>query len=288
MKISEGKMSEEEEKILKIGILKNGTIGSSLLLSFLIDERAEAERLSFRGVNSGPKMHPPEECVETMEKLLEFEPELLLMSSPNAALKGPKMARELVGDIPTIVISDAPTKKAKDEIKEKGMGYIIVNCDSMIGARRPFLDPIEMSFFNSNLLKVLAGTGVFQVIVEELNKVIMDMLEERTPTLPQITIDAELATERAQFSNPYARAKAIAAFEIASKVSKITGKACFAMKERERYMPQLAAAHEMMKNAADLCQVAREIEKSNDTVIRRPHHRLQQILTKVKLHEKEK
>ncbi|TXT67490.1 MAG: F420-dependent methylenetetrahydromethanopterin dehydrogenase [Promethearchaeota archaeon] len=276
------------EKVLKIGVLKNGTIGSSVLLSFLIDERAEAERVIFREVSSGPKMHPPEECVETMNKLLEFEPELILMSSPNAALKGPVKARELVGDIPAIVISDAPTKKAVDEIKEKGLGYIIVECDSMIGARRPFLDPIEMSFFNANLLKVLAGTGVFQIIVEELNKVIMEMLEGKTPTLPQIIIDAEMAVSRAGFSNPYAEAKAIAAFEIAAQVSKITGKACFAMKERERYMPQLAAAHEMMKNASELTQIAREIEKSNDTVMRTPHHKDQYLLKKTKLHEKEK
>ncbi|TFG01018.1 MAG: F420-dependent methylenetetrahydromethanopterin dehydrogenase [Promethearchaeota archaeon] len=273
--------------LLKIGVLKNGTIGSSLLLSFLIDERAEGEKLEFREVTSGPKMHPAEYCVETMKELLEYEPDLILMSSPNAALGGPKKARELAGDIPTIVISDAPTKKAKDEIKEKGMGYIIVNCDSMIGARRPFLDPVEMSFFNSNLLKVLAGTGALKLMMEEINKVIMDLLEGKTPTLPQITIKADNATERAEFSNPYARAKAIAAFEIAEKVSQITGKACFVMKERENYMPQLAAAHEMMREAAELVQVAREIEKSNNTVVRVPHHKNQYLLKKTKLIEKE-
>ncbi len=276
------------EKILKIGVLKNGTIGSSLLLSFLIDERAEAERLEFREVASGPKMHPTEFCVDTMKELLAYEPDLILMSSPNAALKGPRQARELAGDIPTIVISDAPTKKAKDEIKEKGMGYIIVNCDSMIGARRPFLDPTEMSFFNSNLLKVLAGTGALQLITEEINKVIMDMLEGNAPNLPQVTVKADNATERLEFSNPYARAKAIAAFEIAEKVSQITGKACFAMKERENYMPQLAAAHEMMREAAELAQAAREIEKSNNTVVRKPHHKNQYLLKKTNLIEKEK
>ncbi|TFF94499.1 MAG: F420-dependent methylenetetrahydromethanopterin dehydrogenase [Promethearchaeota archaeon] len=273
---------------LNIGVLKNGTIGSSVLLSFLIDERAEGERVIFREVTSGPKMHPPEECVETMKKLLEFNPDLILMSSPNAALKGPKAARELVGNIPAIVISDAPAKKAIEEFKEKGIGYIIVECDSMIGARRPFLDPIEMSVFNSNLLKVLAITGVFNIIVDELNAVIMDMLEGKTPTLPQIEIDAAKAAQAARFSNPYAEAKAIAAFEIAAKVSKITGKACFVLKEREEYMPQLAAAHEMMKTAADLCQIAREIEKSNDTVLRRPHRSSQELLQKRALHEKEK
>jgi len=277
-----------EDKLLKIGILKNGTIGSSLLLAFLIDERAEGTRLNVREVTSGAKMHPPEECVETMKKLLEFEPELIIMSSPNAALKGPKAARELAGTIPTIIISDAPAKKAIEEYKEKNMGYIIVGCDSMIGARRPFLDPIEMSCFNSDLLKVLAITGALNIIVNELNKVIMDMLEGKVPTLPQIEIDASYATQEAGFSNPYARAKAIAAFELAASVSKITGKACFVLKEREEYMPLLAAAHEMMKTAADLCTEAREIEKSNDTVLRTPHHSKQHLLSKRALHEKEK
>ncbi|MCK4370571.1 MAG: methylenetetrahydromethanopterin dehydrogenase, partial [Candidatus Lokiarchaeota archaeon] len=171
----------EEGKILKIGMLKNGTIGSSLLLAFLIDERAEATRVNVREVTSGAKMHPADHCIETMKKLLEFEPDLIVMSSPNAALPGPKATRELTGNIPTIVISDAPAKKAIDEIKAKGMGYILVNCDSMIGARRPFLDPVEMSIFNSDLLKVLAITGALQIIAEELNKVIMDMLEGKSP-----------------------------------------------------------------------------------------------------------
>lgn len=45
----------EEGKILKIGILKNGTIGSSLLLAFLMDERAESTRIDVREVTSGSK-----------------------------------------------------------------------------------------------------------------------------------------------------------------------------------------------------------------------------------------
>jgi methylenetetrahydromethanopterin dehydrogenase len=278
----------EEGKILNIGILKNGTIGSSLLLAFLMDERAESTRINVREVTSGAKMHPPEECVETMKKLINFNPELILMSSPNAALKGPKAARDLAGNVPTIVISDAPAKKAIEEFKEKNMGYIIVGCDSMIGARRPFLDPVEMSCFNADLLKVLAITGALNVIVNEINKVIMDMLDGRTPTLPQIEIDANNATEAAGFTNPYARAKAIAAFELAASVSKVTGRACFVLKEREDYMPLLAAAHEMMRTAALMCDQAREIEKSNDTVLRIPHHAEQHILTKRALMEKEK
>ncbi len=275
------------EKVLKIGILKNGTIGSSLLLAFLMDERAESTRINVYEVTSGAKMHPPEICTRTMEELLKWGPELIIMSSPNAALPGPKAAREMAGNIPTVVISDSPAKKAVDEIKEKKMGYILVNSDSMIGARRPFLDPIEMSIFNSDLLKVLAITGALQVIAEELNKVIMDMLEGRTPTLPQIIIDAKIAAEAANFSNPYAKAKAIAAFELAASVSKVTGKACFQLKERSEYMPLLAAAHEMMRTAALMCDEAREIEKFNDSVIRRPHHAKQHFLSKIGLHDKE-
>lgn len=275
------------EKVLKIGILKNGTIGSSLLLAFLMDERAEATRINVFEVTSGAKMHPPEICTKTMEELLKWGPELIIMSSPNAALPGPKAAREMAGSIPTIIISDSPAKKAVEEIQEKNMGYILVNCDSMIGARRPFLDPIEMSIFNADLLKVLAITGSLQVIAEELNKVILGMLEGNSPQLPQIIIDANKAVETAKFSNPYARAKAIAAFELAASVSKITGRACFQLKERSEYMPLLAAAHEMMRSAAILCDNAREIEKSNDTVIRRPHHAKQHFLMKIGLDEKE-
>jgi len=277
-----------ENRVLRIGILKNGTIGSSLLLAFLLDERAEAKRIDVLEVTSGAKMNPPQVCSKTMEKLLELNPELLILSSPNAALPGPKKVREMAGTIPTIIISDSPAKKAVDEIKEKGMGYILVNCDSMIGARRPFLDPTEMSIFNADLLKVLAITGALQVIAEELNNVIMDMLEGRTPVLPQIIVDSNRATEVAKFSNAYARAKAIAAFEIAASVSKITGKACFQLKERSEYMPLLTAAHEMMRSAAMLCDDAREIEKTNDTVVRRPHHSGQHILTKIGLYDKEK
>jgi len=275
------------EKVLKIGILKNGTIGSSLLLAFLMDERAEATRINIYEVTSGAKMHPPEMCIKTMNDLLKWNPELIIMSSPNAALPGPKSTREMAGSIPTIVISDAPAKKAVDEIKEKNMGYILVNCDSMIGARRPFLDPVEMSIFNSDLLKVLAITGALQVIAEELNKVIIDMLEGRSPSLPQIIVDSNVATEAAKFSNPYAKVKAIAAFELAASVSKVTGKACFQLKERSEYMPLLAAAHEMMRTAAKMCDEAREIEKSNDTVIRKPHHSKQHFLTKIGLLDKE-
>jgi methylenetetrahydromethanopterin dehydrogenase len=52
-------------------------------------------------------------------------------------------------------------------------------------------------------------------------------------------------------------------------------------------MPLLAAAHEMMRTAAILCDEAREIEKFNDTVVRRPHHAKQHFLKKIGLYDKE-
>jgi len=278
-----------EEKILKIGIAKYGTIGSSLLLAFLMDERAEAKRINVHEVTSGAKMNPPDLCVAIMKDVIAWGPDLIITSSPNAALKGPLAGRELAKEagIPTITISDSPAKKSIDEMKEKGQGYLLVDCDSMIGARRPFLDPVEMSIFNADLLKVLAITGALQVIAEELNKVILDMLAGNTPTLPTVSISAKKAVAAAKFSNPYAEAKAIAAFELAASVSKITGKACFVLQDKNEYMPLLTAAHEMMRTSAMMCDDAREIEKSNDTVMRKPHHAKQQILTKKALMEKE-
>ena len=59
--------------------------------------------------------------------------------------------------IPTIVISDSPVLKIKDDLKAKGFGYFVVKCDPMIGARRQFLDPTEMVLFNADVTKVLAA-----------------------------------------------------------------------------------------------------------------------------------
>ena len=67
----------------------------------------------------------------------------------------------------------------------------------------------------------------------------------------------------------------------------MTGKACFVLKERDEYIPLLAAAHEMMRYAAKMCDDAREIEKSNDTVVRTPHKSNQKLLLKRALFEKE-
>ena len=62
--------------------------------------------------------------------------------------------------------------------------------------------------------------------------------------------------------------------------------ACFKIKEWERYTVLVAAAHEMMRTAAQTADQAREIEKCGDHVVRQPHSRDGATLYKEKLIEK--
>ncbi len=281
-------MSEEkkEMRVVKVGVVKNGNLGASPVLDLIFDERADRDDVDFRVLGSGAKLAKVQ-CVETIDKMLEFKPELILMISPNAALPGPKEGRDKIKGIPTVVYSDMPAKKAVEEWDSKGIGYILCGADSMIGARRPFLDPVEMSLFNADLLTVLSITGAINCIQDEIDAVIAAIKAGEKPKLPKIIIDMDVAAKYAKMSNPYAQAKAMAAFEIASRVATIDVKACFQLKEKEQYMPLLSTAHEMMRVAARLAWEAREIEKVNDKVLRRPHHREGKILSKRGFVEKE-
>ncbi len=270
--------------MVKVGVLKMGAIGTALLVEYLLDERADRGDIEVRVVTSGAKMQPEEAAVA--EKLKEFDPDLVIVVSPNAALPGPKAAREAFEGKPVIVISDAPAKKAKDELAEKGFGYILINADSMIGARREFLDPTEMALFNADVVKVLAATGAFRLVQGEIDRVITSLKVGETPELPKVVITAERAVKAGNFQNPYARAKAMAAYYIAEKVADIDVKGCFIEKDPEKYIPLVASAHEMMRVAALLADAAREIEKGNDSVFRNPHSKDGEILKKVKLMDK--
>jgi len=165
------------------------------------------------------------------------------------------------------------------------LGYIFIEADSMIGARREFLDPIEMSIFNADIIKVLSITGAFQVVYEEVDKAIAG-IKSGEPYLPRAIVSRDRAIAAADFGNPYARAKAMAAFEMARKVADISVEGCFRVKEMERYVPIVASAHEMMAAAARLAEEAREIEKGGDILLRRPHADDGRILSKRKLMEK--
>ncbi|NNM00157.1 MAG: methylenetetrahydromethanopterin dehydrogenase, partial [Gammaproteobacteria bacterium] len=69
-------------------------------------------------------------------------------------------------------------------------------------------------------------------------------------------------------------------------IAAVTGKACFAEKDPTRYVAMAAAAHEMLRAAADLAGQAREMEKSTDSLARTPHANEGHLLSKTALHEK--
>jgi len=278
----------EKGKPVKIGILKMGCIASLPLLEFILDERADRGDIEVRVFGVGAKLFPEPYGAELAEKALKEDCDLYIVISPNATLPGPTKAREAIKEKgkPVIVISDAPTKKIVGDLEAKGFGYIIVLADAMIGARREFLDPDEMSLYNSDIIKVLTISGAFRILYTEIDKVIDQLKKGETLELPKIVINKEKAVEAANFKNPYAKAKAMAAHEIACKVAELTVEGCFKVKERERYIPIVAAAHEMMRIAAKLADEAREIEKSNDTLVRMPHSPEGVVLYKEKLMEK--
>ncbi|MEM3665083.1 MAG: F420-dependent methylenetetrahydromethanopterin dehydrogenase [Candidatus Jordarchaeales archaeon] len=274
-------------EVVKVCVVKAGNIGSAPLLELLLDERADRSDIDVRVISSGAKLNP-EQAEEIAEKVFDFKPDLVLVVSPNAALPGPSKIREVMAKagVPTISITDAPGKRAREDIEGKNQGYIIVNADAMIGARREFLDPVEMAIFNADVIRVLAITGAFSVIYREIDKVIDAIKKGATPELPRIVVDKDVAVGAAGFSNPYAKAKAIAAYEAASKVADLNVEGCFKIQDSEKYIPIIAAAHELMRQAARLADEARELEKSGDTILRMPHRKSGEIASKRKLLEK--
>jgi len=259
-------------QFVKVGILKAGCIGTLPLLEFLLDERAERTDIDVRVIGSGAKLGL-DQCREITNLMIQQKPDLAILIGPAQASPGPAEARRMLADagIPTVVISDGPTRKICKEIEDLGLGYIIVDADSMIGARREFLDPTEMAIYNSDVTRVLAVTGTLNFILKETDKIIESLKGGVKPNLPRVTIDKEKAIEAAGFTNPYARAKALAAYEISTQVSKINNEACFKITEWEVYVPLVTAGHEMMRTVAKMCEEAREMEKSGDTVLREPH-----------------
>jgi methylenetetrahydromethanopterin dehydrogenase len=276
-------------KVVKVGVLKAGCIGTLPLLEFLLDERAERQDIDVRVVGSGAKLGP-EQCKEAAELMISLKPDMVTLIGPAQATPGPTEVRKMLAaaGVPTIIISDSPTKKIAEEIAQAGLGYIIVEADSMIGARREFLDPLEMAAYNSDVIKVLATTGAFNMVVEALDKTIASLRAGEKPELPKTVIDGASATEAAGYQNPYAKAKAMAAYELASRVSKLTTEACFRVQDSQVYVPLVAAAHEMMRAAAKLADEARELEKCGDTVLRKPHFKDGVLGTKRSLSEKPK
>ena len=274
--------------VVKIGIIKCGNIGMSPVIDLALDERADRKDIDVRVIGSGAKMGPEQVEEETTKMVEEIKPDFIIYIGPNPAAPGPKKAREILStcDIPSVIIGDAPGLKAKDEIAEQGLGYIIIKCDPMIGARRQFLDPVEMAMFNADVLRVLAGTGALRVVQNAIDAMIDAVKEGKEIELPKIVINETKAVEAMEFTNPNAKAKAMAAFVMAEKVGDVDVKGCFMTKEMEKYIPIVASAHEMIRYAAKLVDEARELEKAMDAVSRKPHAADGKILSKTKLMEK--
>ena len=276
-------------RVIKVGFVKAGCIGTLPLIEFLLDERAERTDIDVRVAGSGAKLGP-NQCREITDRMIQQKPDLVILIGPAQQTQGPTEARKMLAEagLPTVVISDGPTRKIVRELEEAGLGYIIVSADSMIGARREFLDPTEMALYNSDIIRVLAATGVFNVVVREIDEVIRSLKKGEKPQLPRIIVDKERAVEAAGFKNPYAKAKAMAAHEISRYVADLNVEGCFKVSEWTKYVPITAAGHEMMRTAAKLADEAREIEKSGDSVLRKPHFKDGSLGEKKALIEKPK
>ena len=273
--------------VVKIGVIKCGNIGTSPVIDLLLDERADRPNIDTCVIGSGAKMNP-EEIEKAVPLMLEMERDFVIFISPNPGAPGPAKARELLSaaDVPAIIIGDAPGLRAKDEMDEQGLGYIIVKADPMIGARRELLDPTEMASFNSDVIKVLALTGAYRVVQNTIDAAIANVEAGSGVELPKVVISRDVAIEAANFANPYAKAKAMAAYEIATTVANIDVEGCFMVQDAAKYIPIVASAHEMLGTAAKLAMEAREIEKANDTVTRTPHGGDGSTVSKVALMDK--
>ena len=271
--------------MVKVGVVKTGNIGTSLVLELLLDERADREDIDVRVVTSGAKMGASE-GEDVVSKILEFDPDLILYSTPNPAAPGPMRVVDKLAGKNAIVFGDSPGIRVKDKLDELGLGYVFVKADSMIGARREFLDPTEMIIFNSDMIKILAVTGVIRLIQEEVDRVIDEIKENKSLSLPRIIVDAKTAVSRSGIVNPEANAKAIKAFEMAEKVGEIDVKACFMIKDPAEYIPLVDSAHKLLRDAARLAEEARDIERAEDNVLRTPHSKSGKILKKRRLLEK--
>lgn len=260
--------------VVKVGIVKVGNIGTSPVIDLILDERADREDVDVRTISSGAKMEK-EQIDDVVGRVYDFNPDLIIFISPNPNAKYPKQARDKLSKshIPTVIIGDKPGEKAIKNITDQGLGYILIRADAMIGARREFLDSTEMALFNANVLKVLSITGTLRLVHRTIDDMIRQIIDGESVDLPELVVDAELAVFNAGFRNPYAMGKAIASYKMAELVSEMDINACFKIDEPDRYIPLVTASHELMSYAAKLADEARELEKSNDNILRTPHER---------------
>ncbi len=254
---------------MRIGVAKTGNIASSLVLELLLDERADRQDIDVQVFGSGAKM-TKDVCRKVLSEISRHEFDLILYSTPNPSAPGPKILIDGLKGKNLIVVGDAPGIRIKDELEKGNMGYVFIKGDAMIGARREFLDPIEMSIFNGHMLTILSVTGAFRALQEALDTAIASGKEGKA-SLPRLVVDVEVALNHSGIKNSNALVKAKEAYEMAEKVAELNVKACFVLKDPSEYVPLVAEAHEIARKAAILADEARELEKADDTVLRKPH-----------------
>jgi methylenetetrahydromethanopterin dehydrogenase len=274
-------------RTVRVGVLKAGCMGSLPLVEFLVDERADRSDIDVLVSGSGAKLGL-KQCETITAWMIAQKPDFTVLIGPAQQAPGPTKARKLLAEagVPTVVISDGPARKIASRLEADGFGYIIIDADAMIGARREFLDPVEMALFNADMIKILAVTGVLRVITEALDDLIQAVKSGSGLQLPRLLVTKESAVASSGLNNSYARAKAMAAYEIARRVAGVDSAACFKVPEWTRYVPLVASGHEMIRAAAKLADDAREMEKVGDTLVRRPHFPDGAVGVKTKLMEK--
>lgn len=250
--------------------MKLGCIASTALIESLLDERASREDVIVKSFATGTKMDS-QSAKDLAGIAMSVKSDIYLVVSPNASLTEPKsLAKKLSRNAKTVVISDSPAKTAIGEFEKNSIGYVIIEADSLIGVRKEFLDSVEMAVFNSDVIKVLSITGAFRALHEEIDRLV-ESVKKKTSYNVKLIIDKETAVNRGRFSNPYAKAKAMASFEMAKLAGKLSAEGAYKVKERERYLTLVSSAHELMRAAALLADQVREIEKYSDKVARYPH-----------------
>jgi len=272
--------------LLKIVFAKIGMIGITPMIEGLFDERAVRKDIVVRSVYSGCRMEPSD-AKEVLETALALKPDLLIFVTPYLQGEGPMAGVEVLcgSGLPSCVVSNVATKEVLSKLKVNSIGYIIVDADAMIGAKREFLDPVEMCLFNSDIIRVLALTGVYRAIQVELGKMIDALKQGHTPQPPNLILDKEKALAYAGYHNPYAAAMAMAAYEASRLVAELSTRGCYAVKDPARALHYVSAAHEVMRVAARMVDEAREIEKKNDTVERLMHISDGSVIRRVRLLE---
>ena len=78
--------------VVKIGIVKVGNIGTSVLIDMILDERADREDIDVRTISSGAKMGK-NQMDDVLPKIDEYNPDVIIFISPDPGAKSPSSAR---------------------------------------------------------------------------------------------------------------------------------------------------------------------------------------------------